>query len=203
MAATALQARLTADVRALIRAGDVSPEQLARRAPILVALLAGRSATAAIDAHAKLMAAVESLSEGARPIAQILLALDGKPPRTTQTSRRTRAGQRVGVSADHFRRYYEPDVIGALALALAARVDPSATVPSDPPTGPPLSDTAFQALYQRPTGWTTGAVRRVPPRRRAPIVIDAAGRGATMPPRRSPSSSELPDPLTRADGSVG
>ncbi|WP_131804042.1 hypothetical protein [Pseudofrankia sp. BMG5.36] len=131
----------------LIRLGEASPTQLARRAPALVVSLAGRRApTAARDAHTKLVDAVDSLTADAQYAARTLLALEGKP-RTTLTSRRALIAKRYGISVDRFVRAYEPDVIIELALALAERTDPDATLPATyAPTRRPPSLRTFRRV---------------------------------------------------------
>ncbi|ONH24877.1 hypothetical protein [Pseudofrankia asymbiotica] len=125
-----LSPRIVDELVGLIRFGEASPTQLARRAPALVVSLAGRRApTAATDAHAKLVDAVDSLTGDAKYAARVLLALEGKP-RTTLTSRRALIAKRYGISIDRFARTREKDVIIELALALAERTDPDATLPA-------------------------------------------------------------------------
>ncbi|MBL7494855.1 hypothetical protein [Frankia nepalensis] len=144
--ALTLSPRIVAELHTLIKNGDVAPAQLARRAPTLVASLTGRrTPTAATDAHRVLLAAVESLPAVSRDAARALLAINAKP-RTTLTTRRTLASKYYGVGADRFARAYEDDVITALALALAERADPNATLPSGRPRFPPPP---FRALRRR------------------------------------------------------
>ncbi|OHV54294.1 hypothetical protein [Pseudofrankia sp. BMG5.36] len=83
-----------------------------------------------------LLAALESLPDEPRHAARTLLAIGGKP-RTTLTTRRAIAARPYGVGADRFARAYEDDVITTLAIALAERADPNATLPSSRPRWPP------------------------------------------------------------------